>query len=125
MAVGLRASANDPGTSPRSIGEGLGNVASGDDRAIMVAMAAANLFGAVHALMPGHGKIDLISYHLGQPSRPRTRSRTERRRSGMRSGLMPVYVHGTTAPIDNHVPEVWLSGDRNHANGRLRDLLRV
>ena len=43
-----------------------------------------------------------------------------------RSGrLMPVCVHGTTAPIDNHVPEVWLSGDRNHANGRLRGLLRV
>ena len=43
----------------------------------------------------------------------------------MRSGLMPVYVHGITAPIDNHVPEVWLSGDRNHANGRLRGLLRL
>ena len=54
MAVGLRASANDPGTSPRSIGEGLGNVASGDDRAIMVAMAAAILFGAVHALGVRH-----------------------------------------------------------------------
>jgi len=37
----------------------------------------------------------------------------------MRSGLMPVYVHGTTAPIDNHVPEVLLSGDRNHANVRV------
>ena len=56
----------------RGIGEGLGNVAGGDYRAIMVAMAAAILFGAVHALMPGHGKIVLISYHLGQPSRPRT-----------------------------------------------------
>ena len=54
------------------IGEGLGNVAGGDYRAVMVAMAAAILFGAVHALMPGHGKIVLISYHLGQPSRPRT-----------------------------------------------------
>ena len=41
----------------RGIGEGLGNVAGGDYRAIMVAMAAAILFGAVHALMPGHGKI--------------------------------------------------------------------
>jgi ferredoxin len=48
-----------------------------------------------------------------------------RRSSGMRSGLMPVYVHGITAPIDNHVPEVWLSGERNHANGRLRGLLRL
>ena len=56
----------------RGIGEGLGNVAGGDYRAVMVAMAAAILFGAVHALMPGHGKIVLISYHLGQPSRPRT-----------------------------------------------------
>jgi len=56
----------------RGIGEGLGNVAGGDYRAVMVAMAAAILFGAVHALMPGHGKIVLISYHLGQASRPRT-----------------------------------------------------
>ena len=56
----------------RGIGEGLGNVGGGDYRAIMVAMAAAILFGAVHALMPGHGKIVLISYHLGQSSRPRT-----------------------------------------------------
>ena len=45
----------------RGIGEGLGNVAGGDYRAVMVAMAAAILFGAVHALMPGHGKIVLIS----------------------------------------------------------------
>ena len=56
----------------RGIGEGLGNVAGGDYRAVLVAMAAAIVFGAVHALMPGHGKIVLISYHLGQPSRPRT-----------------------------------------------------
>ena len=32
-------------------------------------MATAMLFGAVHALMPGHGKIVLVSYHLGQPSK--------------------------------------------------------
>lgn len=36
---------------------------------ILFAMAAAILFGAVHALMPGHGKTVLVSYHLGQPSR--------------------------------------------------------
>ena len=53
-----------------SIGEGLGNVANGDDWAVMAAMAAAILFGAVHALMPGHGKIVPISYHLAQPSSP-------------------------------------------------------
>ena len=52
------------------IGEGLGSVANGDNWSVMVAMAAAILFGAVHALMPGHGKIVLISYHLGQPSSP-------------------------------------------------------
>ena len=32
-------------------------------------MAAAVLFGAVHALMPGHGKTALVSYHLGQPAK--------------------------------------------------------
>jgi nickel/cobalt transporter (NicO) family protein len=47
-------------------------VAGGEHRAIIVATAAAILFGAVHALMPGHGKIVLISYHLGRPSSPMT-----------------------------------------------------
>jgi len=50
---------------------GLGDVADGDAYAIVVAMAAAILFGAVHALMPGHGKTVLVSYHLGQPTRLR------------------------------------------------------
>jgi nickel/cobalt exporter len=49
---------------------GLGEVAGGDPRATFAAMAAAVLFGAVHALMPGHGKTVLVSYHLGQPSKP-------------------------------------------------------
>ena len=49
---------------------GLGDVAGGDARAMVAAMAAAILFGAIHALMPGHGKTVLISYHLGQPSKP-------------------------------------------------------
>jgi nickel/cobalt exporter len=48
---------------------GLGDVAGGNSRAIVVAMAAAVLFGAVHALMPGHGKTVLVSYHLGQPAK--------------------------------------------------------
>lgn len=52
----------------RGIGEGLGSVAGGEHRVIWIAMVTATLFGAVHALMPGHGKIVLISYHLGQPS---------------------------------------------------------
>src|SRR5512140_635439 len=48
---------------------GLGDVAGGDMRAIFAAIAAAVLFGAVHALMPGHGKTVLVSYHLGQPGK--------------------------------------------------------
>jgi ABC-type nickel/cobalt efflux system permease component RcnA len=50
---------------------GLGEAARGNSRAVFAAMAAAVLFGAVHALMPGHGKMVLVSYHLGQPARPR------------------------------------------------------
>ena len=50
--------------------KGLGEVAGGDLSAILFAMIAAILFGAVHALMPGHGKTVLVSYHLGQPARP-------------------------------------------------------
>jgi len=52
----------------RGIGEGLGSVAGGGHGVVWIAMVTAILFGAVHALMPGHGKIVLISYHLGQPS---------------------------------------------------------
>ena len=54
----------------QGIGEGIGRVAGGDHRTIWVAMATAMLFGAVHALMPGHGKIVLISFHLGKSSSP-------------------------------------------------------
>src|SRR5262245_25458830 len=50
---------------------GLGQVAAGDFRAVFAAMAAAVLFGALHAMMPGHGKTVLVSYHLGQPSQLR------------------------------------------------------
>src|SRR5262249_24351591 len=48
---------------------GLGDVASGDLKAIFAAMAAAVLFGAIHALMPGHGKTVRVSYHLGRPAK--------------------------------------------------------
>ena len=51
-----------------AVGQGLTDVAQGNARAVFVAMAAAVLFGALHALMPGHGKTVLISYHLGQPA---------------------------------------------------------
>ena len=52
----------------QSIGEGLGQVAEGDLRIVWLAMPTAMLFGTIHALMPGHGKIVLVSYHLGKPS---------------------------------------------------------
>ena len=32
-------------------------------------MGAALLFGVAHALMPGHGKSVLASYHLGRPTK--------------------------------------------------------
>jgi len=47
----------------------LGAVAGGNIRAVFAAMIAAVVFGAMHALMPGHGKTVLVSYHLGQPSK--------------------------------------------------------
>jgi ABC-type nickel/cobalt efflux system permease component RcnA len=43
------------------MGKGLGDVAGGEPRAILFARVAAVLFGAVHALMPGHGKTVLVS----------------------------------------------------------------
>src|SRR6188768_1117999 len=55
----------------RRMASGIGEVAGGDMRAVFVAMAAAVLFGAVHAIMPGHGKTVLVSYHLGQPGKLR------------------------------------------------------
>ena len=36
---------------------------------ILAALAVATLFGFVHALMPGHGKLALVSYYLGHPAR--------------------------------------------------------
>lgn len=54
----------------QSMSQGLGDIAAGDSQAVLFAVGAAVLFGALHALMPGHGKTVLISYHLGQLSRP-------------------------------------------------------
>jgi nickel/cobalt exporter len=54
----------------QSMGQGLGDVAGGSAQAVALAMGAAVLFGALHALMPGHGKTVIVSYHLGQDSRP-------------------------------------------------------
>lgn len=49
------------------MGEGLR--AASDIGALPVMLASAVLFGMVHALMPGHGKSVLVSYHLGRPGR--------------------------------------------------------
>jgi nickel/cobalt exporter len=40
-----------------------------DPGALLAGLAFAVLFGSVHALMPGHGKVALVSYYLGRPSR--------------------------------------------------------
>jgi ABC-type nickel/cobalt efflux system permease component RcnA len=53
----------------QSMGKSLGEVAGGNMRGVAFAMLAATLFGALHALMPGHGKTVLVSYHLGRESR--------------------------------------------------------
>ena len=53
-------------------------------RAVFAAMAAAVLFGAVHAMMPGHGKTVLVSYHLGQPGKLR---------EGVANGVILTFTH--------------------------------
>lgn len=40
-----------------------------DVSGLPVLVAGAFVFGMVHALMPGHGKSVLVSYHLGRPSK--------------------------------------------------------
>jgi ABC-type nickel/cobalt efflux system permease component RcnA len=49
------------------IGEGMRSTT--DLTGLPALMAAAFLFGIVHAFMPGHGKTVLVSYHLGRPGR--------------------------------------------------------
>jgi nickel/cobalt transporter (NicO) family protein len=46
----------------------LREVAGGDLGIFLAAAPVAVVFGAIHALMPGHGKTVLVSYHLGRPS---------------------------------------------------------
>jgi nickel/cobalt transporter (NicO) family protein len=57
---------------------------------LVSAIAAAMVFGAVHALMPGHGKAVLVSYYLGRPSDLR---------HGLLSGLILTLTHVGTAVV--------------------------
>src|SRR5215472_8553174 len=53
-------------------------------------MPLAVIFGAIHALMPGHGKTVLVSYHLGQAGRLR---------AGFATGAIVALTHVGTAVI--------------------------
>jgi len=57
---------------------------------LVSAMVAAMVFGAVHALMPGHGKAVLVSYYLGRPAHLR---------QGLLSGLILTLTHVGTAVV--------------------------
>lgn len=72
------------------IGAGLADVAAGNLATVVAAMALALMFGTVHALMPGHGKTVLVSYHLGQPGRWR---------EGLATGAILALTHVGTAVI--------------------------
>jgi nickel/cobalt transporter (NicO) family protein len=78
---------------------GLGDVAGGDTYAIVAAMAAAVLFGAVHALMPGHGKTVLVSYHLGQPTKPTPQFETA---SGVLIALIGAFLLWRSLRSNHH-----------------------
>jgi ABC-type nickel/cobalt efflux system permease component RcnA len=72
-----------------------GGMASGlksaeDVTALPALLASAVLFGALHALMPGHGKSVLVSYHLGRESRVW---------DGLLTGLVLALTHVGSAVI--------------------------
>ena len=53
-----------------SLATDLTQFAAGSDLvALAGALVVAALFGFVHAFMPGHGKVALVSYYLGRPGR--------------------------------------------------------
>src|SRR5919109_3852296 len=53
-----------------SLATDLTHFAAGSDLvALAGALVVAALFGFVHAFMPGHGKVALVSYYLGRPGR--------------------------------------------------------
>ncbi len=68
----------------------LGHVAGGEFSTLVPALVLAIAFGAVHALMPGHGKMVLLSYYLGQPSKVR---------EGFVAGVILALTHVGTAVL--------------------------
>jgi nickel/cobalt transporter (NicO) family protein len=72
------------------IAANLDEVATRNLWTLVSAMAAAMVFGAVHALMPGHGKAVLVSYYLG---------RACDLRQGLLSGLILALTHVGTVVI--------------------------
>src|ERR1700741_1712835 len=62
----MNCSAGSTAAPPQAL---TGFAAGVDMPALLASLAFAILFGFVHALMPGHGKVALVSYYLGHPSR--------------------------------------------------------
>jgi len=61
-----------------------------DVSALPALLASAVLFGALHALMPGHGKSVLVSYHLGRGGRVT---------DGLLTGLVLALTHVGSAVV--------------------------
>jgi ABC-type nickel/cobalt efflux system permease component RcnA len=59
-------------------------VAARDPISLQLLLVSAVAFGALHALMPGHGKSILVSYHLGRPGRLR---------DGLMTGTLLALTH--------------------------------
>ena len=69
---------------------GLGEAANAGLPHFARIMAVAVVFGAIHALMPGHGRTVLVSYHLGQPGRLR---------EGLATGAILAMTHVGVAVV--------------------------
>jgi ABC-type nickel/cobalt efflux system permease component RcnA len=63
---------------------------AGDLDSLLALLALAFAFGAIHALMPGHGKTVLVSYHLGRAGRVT---------DGLVNGTLLVLTHVGSAVI--------------------------
>ena len=67
-----------------------GMKAAHDPASLHLLLILSVLFGALHALMPGHGKSVLVSYHLGRPGRLR---------DGLVTGTLLALTHIGTAVV--------------------------